>query len=66
MSLAFRKRIVKNPISARACPFCAECLTYVGRPSGQWAVVCGSCGARGSVCDSKVSALDVWNYGVGP
>lgn len=62
----WRPRIVITPIARHVCPFCKSHDTYIARPGGAWAVQCGSCGARGSVCDSKVSALDVWNYGVGP
>ena len=66
MALAYRKKIVKNPVCKKICCFCfAEGSSYIGRPNGKWTVTCGFCGAHGPICDSKESALRTWKYGVG-
>lgn len=65
MSLAIRKKIVKNPVSKFYCCFCdSDDMTYIGRPGGAFSVYCGACHARGPVCDSVKAAIEAWEHGV--
>lgn len=62
--IAFRSRIIKNPVSAHRCCFCESYHNYMGRPGGNFVVICGNCGARGPMTDNWKDALDYWENGL--
>lgn len=57
---AWRPRAVVNPASAWGCQFCGSYKNYMGRPGGNYTIICASCGARGPLCDSAYSARATW------
>ena len=62
--IAFRSRIIKNPVSSHNCCFCESYHNYMGRLGGNFVVICGNCGARGPMTDNWNDALDYWENGL--
>lgn len=53
-------------MDCRICPYSdgEEDEYYMGRPGGNFVVICGNCGARGPMTDNWNDALDYWENGL--
>ena len=49
----------------KPCPFCGSEILGIAEEDGFYAVICGTCEARGGVRDEQFLAINAWNHRFG-